>query len=461
MDEGAKNCSITNSQVDYSNRQSWKAAQMSNEACKVAIKLLTSGKPPPKAMGKTSGEYWNDVRQYCRDASVAKDGLLVVKAQSDVVSGNLVRDRIVIPRPLVPALLYHLHNHNDAHPPKTQQKSLFQRQFYAITLDNHLNLLYKNCYKCSVIQKIPHQVIPNETKTVVDGPQTHFHIDVIKQASQNILTIRDHFSSYQDAILIDSEKAIDLKNGLILLTSTMRRPSQIFVSADNSPGFKSLLTNSDDDLKKLNILMVKTDEINKNANAVIDKGCQEIENELKRLEPEGAKIDISTLKLAVLNLNSKLRRRGTISSFEINTARDQNTGINLQLDDKLLRNQQIESRKDRNIETNQPSIHIGDTVKIKNKSDKHKANEMFIVTSKDENNDVGIQKLLHPLKQQGKIMSKVYTTNQKHLVTIPKPEHPNADNDSDNEDIQLPTKMHKKPWNPINQKFFDDDSDDE
>ena len=160
----------------------------SNQACSVAKQMLSSGKPPPKAIGKTSGEYWNDVRQYCRDATLAKDGLLIVKTKPDNLSGNISRERIVIPKPLVPALLYHQHNHGDQHPSRTQQKSLFQRQFYAIGLEKHLELLYRNCYKCSVIQKLPKEIIPNETKTVVDGPHTHFHADVIKRSQQNILT---------------------------------------------------------------------------------------------------------------------------------------------------------------------------------------------------------------------------------------------------------------------------------
>ena len=463
IDEGAKNCKIgvNASSSGYNNRESWKAAQSSNQACIVAKQLLSSGKPPPKAVGKHSGEYWNDIRQYCRDGMITKDGLLVVKAQPDIMSGNIPREKIVIPKPLVPALLYHLHNHNDQHPTKSQQKSIFQRQFYAIGLDKHLELLYSNCYKCSVVKKLPKEIIFNETKTEVEGPQTHFHADIIKRAQQNILTVKDHFSSFQDATIIESEKAIDLKNGLISLTSSMRRPAEVFISVDNSPGFKTLMSNSDEDLKKLNITILKTDEINKNSNAVIDKGCQELEDELKRIEPEGGKIDISILKLAILNLNSKLRRRGNISSYEINAARDQHTGNNLKLDDKELRVEQIQMRnKGQKIGKMKEPIDVGDTVRIANKSDKHKANEMYLVTSK-ENENIGIQKLLHPLKQTpGKMMSKVYQTNQKHVTVIHKPEFPkhfDVDDYSSNQ-IQCNRKVSNE-WNPISNKFFNDDDD--
>ena len=178
----------------------------------------------------------------------------------------------------------------------------------------------------------------------------------------------------------------------------MRRPGEIFVSVDNAPGFKSLLLIKDQELMKLNITLVKTDEINKNANAVVDKGCQELEEEIKQLEPEGRKITNSILKLAIRNLNSKLRRRGNISAYEINTARDQNTGENLQLEDKSLRSDQLETRKSANPTENIEPVEVGDTVMIKNQNNKHQARDMFIVTGKSpEEKKVQVQKLLHPL----------------------------------------------------------------
>ena len=463
IDPGAKNNKISE-EPGFSNREAWKAAQESNQACSVAKQLLMSGKPPPKAIGKNTGEYWNDVRHYCREATIARDGLLVVKSQPEPLSGNVNRERIVIPKPLVPSLLYHLHNHRDQHPVKSQQKSTFQRLFFAVHLDKHLDLLYKHCYKCAIVQRIPKQLIQNESKTTVRGPQTHFHADVIKRASQNILTVRDHFSSYQDAGLIPSEKAAELKEGLINLTSTMRRPGEIFISVDNSPGFKTLLTNQDEDLKKLHIVMVKTDEINKNANAVIDKGCRELEEEIKQLEPEGRKITSSTLKLAILNLNSKLRRRGNISSFEINVARDQNTGENLKLDDQTLRSDQLQTRKTSSLPNNYEPVEIGDTVVIKNENNKHKAREMFIVTDKtEETNKVNIQKLLHPLLQsKGKLMAKSYKTDEKRLRTVHRPEFPANEEEDDVDDEDNPKQTVKtSTWNPVNLQFFNDSSDDE
>ena len=51
--DGAKHCEIKEDveTVGFSNRESWKNAQKSNQACRETKKLLMSGKPPPKAIG--------------------------------------------------------------------------------------------------------------------------------------------------------------------------------------------------------------------------------------------------------------------------------------------------------------------------------------------------------------------------------------------------------------------------
>ena len=154
LEQNAKHCALKTDESIMASRESWRKAQASNQACSVAAKLLKSGKPPPKAVGKHAGDYWNDVRKYCRDASIAMDGTVIVKTPPELQSGDIQRERIVIPKALVPAMLYHMHNHLDKHPAKAQQKAMFQRKFYAIALDKQLDLLYENCYRCAVVQQV-------------------------------------------------------------------------------------------------------------------------------------------------------------------------------------------------------------------------------------------------------------------------------------------------------------------
>ena len=472
INPGAKNSYITD--IDpYSSRAAWKKAQDDNPACGYAKNLMSTGKPPPRAVGKTAGDYFNEARFYCREATLSKDGLLVVKTTPDARSGNLSRDRIIVPKLLVPALLYHLHNHLELHPTKNQQKLAFQRRFHAMDLEKHLDHLYNNCYKCQILQKFPVQIIQHETKNEVDGPHKHFHADVIKRSKQIILTVKDHFSSLQDAMIINSEKAEDLKTGIILLTSTMRKPDVIHITIDNAPGFISLIKNKDRDLEKLKIVLLATDEFNKNANAVVDKGCQELEEELLRLDPEGTRVSQATLTQAILSLNRKLRRRGNISAYELHTARDLNNGSNLRLDDQNLRNDQVKKRKSENAKTKETAveeINVGDTVLVHNRKEKHKARDIFIVTAKKDDK-IKVQKVLHPFSEgSGKFMSKVYTTDQKRLKTIHRPSAVDDDaiNYKDDEvergnrQLQEKVKQNNSDWNPVNKRFYqDEDSDDE
>ena len=143
--------------------------------------------------------------------------------------------------------------------------------------------------------------------------------------------IRDHVSSISAAKIIKSENQQELKQAIIDLTIPLKLQGQVIIRVDNARGFLPLLDDKDHDLQKLKILVEATDVHNKNSNAVVDKACFEIEQELVRIEPDGRPVSNTTLQLAVSNLNSRLRRNGQISAFEIHFNRDMNTGQNFNL----------------------------------------------------------------------------------------------------------------------------------
>ena len=285
-------------------------------------------------------------------------------------------------------------------------------------LEKHLEDLYSNCYPCSILQRLPKVDVKQESKAVVNHPHEYFHTDVIKRAGQNILLLVDHFSSFLTATLVPSEKAADLKDGLVVLTEAVRRPGRITVKADNAKGFESLHKN-DQELKDLEIDIELADSFNKNSNAVVDKSCQELEEELRKLSPEGNKISQATLARAVMLVNKKMRREGTLTAYEIHTSRDSQSGENLKLDDEQLRTKQLGRRQQSRKETPtrpKPEIEIGDRVAVVASQEKHKARDLFVVTG-TEGEVVHTQKLLHPLLPgKVKFMSKVYTTDSKRLV---------------------------------------------
>ena len=142
------------------------------------------------------------------------------------------------------------------------------------------------------MQKLTRDITANNTKTNADHPHCHFHAEVIRRAKQNILTLKGHLTSFHDAILLSSEKANNLKDGLMQPLIPMQRPSGVYITENNSTGFKSLRIAKDQTFEKHMITLVKTDNVNMNTNAIIDKGCQESEEEIKYLEPDGHPMDI-------------------------------------------------------------------------------------------------------------------------------------------------------------------------
>ena len=134
-----------------------------------------------------------------------------------------------------------MHNskHFVTHPSQNQLRTAFNWRFYTWNLQPLLDKLYDNCYTCSIIQKQPKPSVINETKANVPQPHCYFHGDVIKREGQNILLIIDHFTSMVSSTILKSEKAADLKSGLINLTTYIRHPGPISIVTDWAPGFIS------------------------------------------------------------------------------------------------------------------------------------------------------------------------------------------------------------------------------
>ena len=158
------------------------------------------------------------------------------------------------------------------------------------------------------------------------------------------MLLTDHFSTFTTAKLIESEQAQDLKRALIDLSSPVRHSGPITIKTDSAPGFNSLVKQRNSQLTDLQITIKPGDELNKNSNAVVDKACQEIQLEIRKILPEGQNLDNTILAKAIISLNTKLRRQAKVSAYEIHTAGSLDTRENFDLDDHKLRKQQLESR---------------------------------------------------------------------------------------------------------------------
>ena len=311
------------------------------------------------------------------------------------------------------------------------------------------------------VDNLQNLYLPHSSKTEADVPGTYFHADVIRRQSQYILTARDHVSSFTAAKIIKAENNKELKSGIIDLIQPIRLHSKITVKVDNATGFKPLLDDKDHDLAKLDIQIEATDIFNKNANAVIDKACYELEQELKRIEPDGRPISNTTLIQAVYTLNQRLRRQGTISAFEMHFNRDMFTGSNLNIDYSKLRNDQLKTRAKFNdranatIKQEENKVQTGDTVILREGTKKHAAKDVFIVT-KSDNEKVAMQKIIHPHdKNEATIRSKVYATDKSRLITV-KPAQVKQTCPSP---PPLKSNHQQSSWNPIREEFYDNKED--
>ena len=462
MDPAAKCAAIdlppTNLDTSLYNRAAWRSAQEKSNSCRAAKSHLTTGKTPTNK----SGDMNNEIRFLIRTATVAPDGLLVTEGDSSTYIPGEPKEKIIVPHNIAAGTLYHLHNskHFVTHPSQHQLKTAFNRRFYTWNLQPLLDDLYKNCYTCQIVQKQPFTRVPNQTKSNVSRPNTHFHSDVIKRAGQNILILIDHFTSMISSMLIPSEKEEDLKSGLITLTTPIRYPGPITIVTDWAPGFISAARN-DKQLKDLHINIQLKDQLNRNFNAVVDRACQDLEAELRKLAPEGEKINQATLAKATIACNTILRRSG-ISAFEMHTARNQDTGANLSLDDSQLQADQIKSRKSSS-EVISPDIRVGDTVAPISPQDKHKSREIYLVTDSSPQK-VTAQRLIHPLTEAPtKIMSRVYESHPKHLRRLHRPPspHPNTNTHREYKPLSSPRLSRPSRWSPVNPKYFEDDSTDD
>ena len=241
-------------------------------------------------------------------------------------------------------------------------------------------------------------------------PGSHMNTDVVKRAGQNILVNTDMFSGYTTACIIESEDRVDTVKGLIQLVTPIRNSAVVLIRTDKAPAFQSLVRSKDSSLETNGIVLELGDDLNKNSNCIVDRKIRELEEEIRRISPEGEKITIGQLAQAVTMLNNRVRNQ-TLTSSENHFSCDIIRGDNLNLDDKELGDEKIKMRKDNqdpSIKSNggkpcsTPTCEPGDIVYVKEGAGKHKMKNPHIVTDKDGvTGKIEIRKLLHTQIKEG------------------------------------------------------------
>lgn len=368
--------------IPYCSRSSWRVTQAESPDLRRVHAHLKQGTRPSKKDTKIK-----DIKRYLQVATIASDGLLVVKRNTPLSPSQ---ECIVVPRSVLNGLLTALHLKLD-HPSRSQLKSVVQRFFYALDMDSHIDSVCESCHTCASLKKIPHVVVPQSTS---DGPEVigvSYAADVCKREKQDILVIREGISSYTVAVLISDEKASSVRDALIMCIvplCPMDSPPAV-IRTDGAPCFRALV--NDETLRKHNIAIELGSPKNINKNPVAERAIQELEEEILKQEPGGGPVSVLQLALAVSRLNTRIRGQG-FSAREILYQRDQFSHHQLPLSDISIIENKHDDRRNNNPVSERakapkgrkalsPSVEVGDIVYLYCDRNKSCARDRYLVTS--------------------------------------------------------------------------------
>ena len=140
-----------NAPTPFANRAAWKKLQLEDPSCNLAIQHKISNSPLPK---KNRDKH---AHLYLTQASLSKtDKLLVVRTQDQYQSTP--RERIVIPKSFVPALVSQLHQAWKC-PAMAQLSKVMERYFFGIGMNQAISDARNNCHTCIADKKLPDQFI--------------------------------------------------------------------------------------------------------------------------------------------------------------------------------------------------------------------------------------------------------------------------------------------------------------
>ena len=172
--------------MPFTGRVAWATTQQDCKDLRRTHAHLTQGTRPSKKATKIP-----DVKRYLQVVTLARDGLLVV---TEALPFAKTREPIVVPRTAVAGLLTALHLQLQ-HPSQCQLKSLFNRYFYAINVDQAIQLITSSCSQCAALKSIPTQLHDQSTSEPTNSIGFTFAADVMRRYKQLIFVLRETVSS--------------------------------------------------------------------------------------------------------------------------------------------------------------------------------------------------------------------------------------------------------------------------
>ena len=261
----------------FTTRSAWLAIQADCPDLRRTHAHLKQGTRPSK---KTTNI--KDVKRYLSVASIARDGMLVVRRSDPLVPSAVL---IIVPRSVLHGLVTALHI-KLGHPSRHQTELVMKRHFYALDLTKAIERTYNSCHTCLSLQKFPDSLVKQTSEDPPESIGVSFAADILKRDRQ--LLLRKTVTSYTAACIVSYEKQTTLREASACLATALHPlhgPSAV-IRVDPAPGFMAL--RNDETLKSLRLSLAIGRVKNPNTNPVVEKAILELEELLKQEPTSGS-----------------------------------------------------------------------------------------------------------------------------------------------------------------------------
>ena len=409
--------------VPLGSRETWIALQADCEDCsKFTICKRLGQIPGRKDRNKTT------VNRMLKTCEISR-GLIISKSFDSTLMKET--ERVYVPSVFLPAILTVMHVRL-VHPLPTQLQRIFERYFVGFGVQGLCNSISEECSLCSANKKFPRELDQFSPSSDISHPGSHMGTDVMRRAAQHVVVTCDRFSNFVTACIAQSESREEMIKAILATVTPIRHAAKVEVRTDRATALQSLANRPDQQLVDNGIVLVLGEQANRNSNCSVDKSMQELEVELKKLDPEGGKITPGILSRAVTNLNDRIRGHG-LSASQVHFSRDQVTGKNLALRDSRLKEVRESRRGPSSAGLPPPKpVAPGQLVYIKAEGTKHSSRNPLVVT-RDEGRMVTAQKMLRATPAHTglpKIQSRKLRIDKRFLETSKVPLTTRSDSDN-------------------------------
>ena len=402
--------------IPLGSRETWIALQADCEdCCKFLLCKRLGQVPTRKDKNKTA------VNRLLKTCEVSK-GLIISRSFDPALMRET--ERVYVPSMFLPAILTVMHARL-VHPLPTQLQRIFEKYFVGFGVQGLCNTISEECSLCVANKRFPRELDQFSPSSDISHPGSHMGTDVMKRAGQQVVITCDRFSNFVTATIAQSEKREDMIQAILTTVTPIRHAAKVEVRTDRATSLQSLANRPDQQLLDNGIVLVLGEHANRNSNCSVDKSMQELEGELKRLDPVGGKLTPGLLSQAVTNLNDRIRGHG-LSASQLHFSRDHITGRNLALRDSRFKEMR-EIRRERGSTgvkvSPSKSVKPGQLVHIKAEGTKHCSRNPLVVTS-DQGRTVTVQRMLRATPAHAgfpKIQSDKLDIDKRFLSTYKQP----------------------------------------